>query len=117
MIGTWVWRHRLALSSLVAIPLATFILLHRAPSIWSYRVTDERTLVVTTGVGPGAWTRLGSVVETPESITITIRSFHFQLGTAPGLAVLVDIVVQLRDPIGDRQVIDGSLGTAIPREQ
>ena len=114
MILTWLRRHRLALALIVAIPVVTFLLTDRSPQIVSYRLGDERTIVVTTAVGPGSWTRLGSVVETAESVTVTVRSFHFQFGAGPGYAALVEIVITLREPLGDRQVIDGSSGSAVP---
>ena len=43
------------------------------------------TLVVGTVTGPGAWTRVTSVTESPSTVTITVSSLLVQLG--PGAAV------------------------------
>jgi hypothetical protein len=88
--------------------------LDRPSALYGYRVVDERTLAVMSTEGPGAWTRVGSVVETPSSVTVTIRSVLVRLlpGTAEGIPVRS--VIALRDPVDGRQVIDGSSGVAIP---
>ena len=108
-------RHvALVLLLLVTIPVLTFLLADRSPTIGSYRVSGDGTIVVTVAVGPGSWTRLGSVVETSETVTVTVRSFHFQWGAGPGYAALVELFIALDEPLGDRRVIDGSSGIAVP---
>jgi hypothetical protein len=112
-------RRRLALvlALLVTIPVVTFLLADRSPAIGSYRVSGDRTIIVMVAVGPGSWTRLGSVVETSDSVTVTVRSFHFQWGAGPGYAEIVEIFIALRDPLGARPVIDGGSGLAVPLQQ
>jgi hypothetical protein len=43
-------------------------LLDGASWIYYYRVVDDRTLVVGTITGPGAWTRVTSVIETAAAL-------------------------------------------------
>jgi hypothetical protein len=110
-------RIALVLVLLVTIPVVIFLLVDRSSTIGSYRVSGDRTIVLTAAVGPGSWTRLGSVVETSETVTVTVRSFHFQWGAGPGYAQLVEIFIALGEPLGDRTLIDGSSGIAVPRQQ
>jgi hypothetical protein len=103
----------------VAIVLVLAVLAVRSldsPSwIFYYRVIDERTLVVGTAPGPGAWTRVTSVIETPSTVTITVSSLFVRLGPGTSEAVAVESTATLRDPIGNRTVIDGSSGLAVQR--
>jgi hypothetical protein len=106
------WAVLLAVA-VAAVALAV-VALDRPSALYGYRVIDEHTVAVTSTEGPGAWTRVGSVVETASSVTITIRSVLVRLlpGTAEGIPARS--VIALRDPIDGRQVIDGSSGAAIP---
>ena len=80
-----------------------------------YRVVDERTLVVGTVAGPGAWTRVTSVFETPSTVTITVSSLLVRLGPGTSEAVPVESTATLHDPIASRTVIDGSSGLPVQR--
>ena len=90
-------------------------LLDGASWIYYYRVVDDRTLVVGTITGPGAWTRVTSVTETPATITITVSSLLIRLGAGTAVGIPVESVAKLHDPIGSRTVIDGSSGLPVPR--
>ena len=90
-------------------------LLDSASWIYSYRVVDDKTLVVGTITGPGAWTRVTSVTETPSTVTITVNSFLIQLGPRTGVGIAVESVATLHDPIGSRTVVDGSSGLPVLR--
>jgi hypothetical protein len=79
-----------------------------------YRIVDDRTLVVGTDVGPGSWTRVTSIVETPSTITIAVGSFLIQPGPGAAEAVPLELTVDLGDPISARTVVDASTGVAIP---
>jgi hypothetical protein len=83
--------------------------------IYYYRVIDERTLIVGTVTGPGAWTRVTSVTETPSTLTITVSSLLVQLGPGAAVGVAVETTANLRDPIAGRTVIDGSSGLPVQR--
>jgi hypothetical protein len=88
-------------------------LLDSATWIYYYRVLDDRTLVVGTVAGPGAWTRVTGITETPTTITITVSSLFLQLGPGTAEGVPYESVAKLRDPIGDRSVVDGSSGLPV----
>jgi hypothetical protein len=90
-------------------------LLDGASWIYYYRVVDDRTLVVGTITGPGAWTRVTSVTETPATVEITVNSLVVQLGPGTAVGVPVESFAMLHDPIGSRTVIDGSSGLPVPR--
>ena len=84
-----------------------------ATGIWSYRVIDDHRIAVQAIGGPGVWTRVTGVTETTTAVTVRLSAIQ------PPLPVLADdtieFIIDLRDPIGDRQVIDGNSGLATPR--
>jgi hypothetical protein len=84
-----------------------------ATGIWSYRVIDDHRIAVQAIGGPGVWTRVTGVTETTTAVTVRLSAIQ------PPLPVLADEIIEftieLRDPIGDRQVIDGNSGLATPR--
>jgi hypothetical protein len=90
-------------------------LLDSASWIYYYRVVDDQTLVVGTVTGPGAWTRVTNVTETPATVTIIVSSFLIQFAPGTAVGVPVESVATLRDPIGTRTVIDGSSGVPVLR--
>jgi hypothetical protein len=109
-------RRRWVLAAVVVIVLiSTIRLLDSASSISYYRIVDDRTLIVGTVTGPGAWTRVTSVTETPSTVTITVSSFLVRLGPGTGVGVPVESFTNLHDPIGNRTVLDGSTGLPVLR--
>jgi hypothetical protein len=89
--------------------------LDSASWIYYYRVIDDRTLIVGTVEGPGAWTRVTSIIETPSTITITVSSFLIRLGPGTSEGIPIESVANLTDPIGTRTVLDGSSGLPVIR--
>lgn len=83
--------------------------------IYYYRVLDDHTLLVGTTTGPGAWTRVTDIAETPSTVTITVRSFLFEIGPVSGGGLPVESVATLLDHIGARTVFDGSSGLEVRR--
>jgi hypothetical protein len=109
-------RRRWVVAAVVVILLITMIrLLDSASWIFYYRVVNDRTLIVGTVTGPGAWTRVTSVTERPSTVTITVSSFFVQPGPGTGVGVPVESVTNLHDPIGNRTVLDGSTGLPVLR--
>ena len=104
-----------ALVIVLAVTVVAVRSLDSASWIYYYRVVDEHTLVVGTVTGPGAWTRVTSVAETPSTITITVSSLEFRLGPGTAVGVSVESTAKLRDPIGSRTVIDGSSDLPVQR--
>lgn len=108
-------RRWIAVAVLLILVIATVRLLDGSSWVYYYRVVDDRTLVVGTITGPGAWTRVTSVTETPATITITVGSLLIQLGAGTAVGIPVESDARLHDPIGIRTVIDGSSGLPVLR--
>ena len=95
----------LAVVAFVAIVVASQ--LGTARLIEAYQVLDEDTILIHTSSGNLAWRRVTDVVETGESVDITVKSYD-----APVPQTLVAypafFVVDLEEPLGDRRVVDRS---------
>jgi hypothetical protein len=110
------WRRWVAVVAVVLVLAVAAVRSLDSPSwIYYYRVVDERTLVVGTVTGPGAWTRVTSVTETPVTVTITVSSLLVQFGPGAAVGVPVESAAKLHDPIASRTVIDGSSGLPVQR--
>ena len=108
------WRRWVVVAVTVLVLAVVAVRSLDSPSwIYYYRVVDEHTLVVGTVAGPGAWTRVTSVIETPSTVTITVSSLLVQLGPGSAAGVPVESTAKLRDPIASRTVIDGSSGLPV----
>ena len=110
------WRRWLVVAAVVLVLAVAAVRSLDSPSwIDYYRVVDERTLVVGTDAGPGAWTRVTSLIETPSTVTVTVSSLFVQIGPGTAAAVPVESTVILRDPIASRTVIDRTSGLPVQR--
>ena len=78
-----------------------------------YRAIDRQTLAIETITGPGAWTRVTGVTETPTTVTITVGSIRVPLLPGTDVGQWLELTVHLGSPIGDRMVVDGSSGEHI----
>ena len=96
---------------------ATIHNLDSAQSIVYYRLVGDRTLVVATVTGHGAWTRVTGLSETPSTVTITVSSFIVQIGAGTAEGVPVESTVTLHEPLGGRTVVDGSSGEPVRETQ
>ena len=99
----------------IVIVVAVVRLLDSPTRIYSYRVIDDRTLVVETISGPGAHARVTDVTEAPSTVTIIVRSLFIQIGPGTGVGIPYESIAKLRDPLGNRTVIDGSSGLPVER--
>jgi hypothetical protein len=108
-------RRWIAAAVVLVIVVTAFRLLGSASRIDYYRVVDDGTLVVGTVEGPGAWTRVTSITETPSTATIIVSSFLVRSLPGTDVGIQVESVVELRDPIGGRTVVDGSRGEPVQR--
>jgi hypothetical protein len=108
-------RRWIAVAVVLVLVVTAVRLLDSASWIYYYRVVDDQTLVVGTVEGPGAWTRVTSVSETPSTITITVSSLLFRPGPGTAVGVPVESVAKLHDPIAGRTVLDGSSGLPVLR--
>ncbi|MGH2967143.1 MAG: hypothetical protein ACRDMH_17430 [Solirubrobacterales bacterium] len=108
-------RRWIAVGVVLVLVVTAVRLLDSACWIYYYRVVDDRSLVVGTVEGPGALTRVTSVIETPSTVTITVSSFLVRLGAGTAVGIPVQSVAKLHDPIGSRTVLDGSSGLPVVR--
>jgi hypothetical protein len=108
-------RRWIALVGVIALSALAFLTLDAATAtrIWSYRVIDDHRIVVQAIGGPGVWTRVTGVTETTTAVTVRLSAIQPPL---PGASDdIIEFTIDLRDPIGVRQVIDGSSGLVTPR--
>jgi hypothetical protein len=114
---TWrrpkVRRRWLAAAVCLVVVLLSIRALDRDTRIDYYRVLDPQTIGVETTGGEGSWTRITSVVETSSSMTIEVSSLSvpFLPGTTDGS--FLELGVRLSQPLGTREVIDGSRGDTL----
>jgi|SRR5450759_840651 len=83
-------RRRVALAIVVVLVALSVRALDSTLSIDSYRVVDDRTLAVRIGEGPGAWTRITNIAETPSTVSVTVSSFYFRPGPGTDEAIPQD---------------------------
>jgi hypothetical protein len=67
-----------------------------------YRVVDADTLSIRVWADEEAETRVTDVVETSDSVTITVRSFVLDIGYRAPAAIPKDLTVDLQQPLGNR---------------
>ena len=110
MMGRGV-RIRRRLAAAAVIVLLGFLavwLQDRAIHQGTYCLQDERTILLGVAGGPATWTRIGSVVESADSVVIEVRELRAPL---PGTGGEVRwLTVRLGEPLGSRAVIDASTG-------
>lgn len=85
----------------------------QARSLDLYWVPDDRTIVVTSQSGPGEWLRITDVVETDTSVVVGASSLAIPLPATRD--DVVGLSISLREPLGDRIVIDASSGRSLDR--
>ena len=69
------------------------------------RTSDPRKIVVNVTIGLGVDVAERTVHEDAKSVIVTV-SIRQNPGTYPAIAFLVPVLVSLRDPLGDRVVLD-----------
>jgi hypothetical protein len=112
-------RRRVVLASvavLVAIGVAGVLV---APAIGSievidyYRVDDAKVLTVGVVSGPGTWTRVTQVDESPSTVVVTVRSVSVPFVAGSAVGQRLELEVALSQPLADRKVLDGT-GHLVP---
>ena len=73
----------------------------------SYAVGDEDTIIVTATTGEGAWTRITNVVETADSVHISVRVLQWPFVVSASVGSPISWSIDLARPLGDRVVLDG----------
>lgn len=86
--------------------VAGYVLLTLRPQqIPSYSLADDRTLILHVQAGILIWPHVSALTETPTSVTVTVSGIGVSVLTTESLT---DVTVVLNQPLGDREVIDGS---------
>jgi hypothetical protein len=92
--------------------------LDRSQPIQSYRVVDDRTIAVEVDASSPQWTRITSVTETSDRVTVSVGSFIFPWPQAEaGVGTSEELLVRLSHPVGSRSVIDGYTDDAVTQVQ
>ena len=114
-------RRWLLMAGLVALGLVALVQSNRTalvgvdyPTVESYRLEGDRTVVLTVVVAPRSWTRVTNLVETPSDVRVTVESLDWPIPLPrTGELNLEPITVALHDALGSRVVLDPA-GRAIP---
>jgi hypothetical protein len=101
-------------ATLVILSWLLFVAREYPSRIDSYRVVDERTIVVQVVAPPRGWTWVDEVVESSSAVKVSVRSFDLLPGPGTAYAISLELTVQLDEPLGDRLVEDGD-GRPVPR--
>ena len=72
----------------------------------SYAIADADTIIVTATTGEGAWTRITNVVETADSVHISIRVLRWPFAVYADVGSPITWTLDLARPIADRVVHD-----------
>ena len=107
------WR-AIVLLVLVVLAFASVRAADRPAPIDSYRLLDPATIGIETITGPGSWTRISGVSETPTRVTVSVSSLTAPLPGTDGGQYL-ELTVKLGAPLGMRVLIDGSSGETVSR--
>lgn len=81
--------------------------------VQSYRVVDQRTIVVVVGGAPHGWTRVSGVAESATAVAVSAQTTTWLPGPGTSDLELVELTVRLAQPLDGRTVTDGS-GQAVP---
>jgi len=72
----------------------------------SYAIADADTIIVTSTTGSGAWTRITNVLETADSVHVSIRVLYWPLVVHADMGTPIAWRLDLAQPLGDRVVHD-----------
>jgi hypothetical protein len=105
------WARRslmvVGLVALVAVAWLVLVAKNYSTPISSYRVVDDRTIVVQVTGGHLSWCRLTSTVETAADIRVSAECLDWLPGPGTALGVFYELTVRLSQPLNNRVVKDG----------
>jgi len=111
----WVVFAAVAIVVMVAVSSAMVLALGARPTrIDSYRLVDDRTLVVTVIGGKNAWGRT-EVREELTAVTFTALVYDDRGLPQSAAGYPLELKVTLTQPLGDRVILDGSNGEEVAR--
>ena len=109
-------RRRLLVAAVVLVALATVRLAVVRPAhIGGYRVIDDYNIALQVLGASPTWRGVTEQTETGSTVTVAVSHITFEFGAGFGDERIAYVAVRLSEPLGDRQVIDATSGTAIPR--
>jgi hypothetical protein len=114
-------RRWLVVAGLVAVVLVVLVGSNKTalvggsfPSLDSYRLEGDRTVVLTVAVAPRSWTRVTNLVETSTEVRVTVESLDWPIPLPQtGDLDLEAVTITLRDALGSRLVVDPA-GQPVP---
>jgi hypothetical protein len=110
-------RRRLLLVGAAAlVALAVVRLAVRPTFVGGYRGIDDYNIALQVLGASPTWRGITEQTETASEVTVGVSEISMlQFGAGFGDERIGYVVVSLRDPLADRQVVDASTGVAIPR--
>jgi len=95
----------------VVLVLTSLTTIHSARIISFQHTGDSRKIVVNIVTGLGTEIAERTVKEDAQTVTVTVN-VRQNPGTYPAIAFYLPVVVSLKDPLGDRRVLDAD-GTTV----
>ncbi|HEY6202290.1 MAG TPA: hypothetical protein VI056_04540 [Candidatus Limnocylindria bacterium] len=95
----------------VVLVLSSLATIHSARIISFQHTGDARKIVVNIVTGLGTEIAERTVKEDAQTVTVTVN-LRQSPGTYPAIAFYLPVVVSLKDPLGDRRVLDAD-GTPV----
>ena len=110
-------RSRLLVAAVVAFVVLAIVRLGviRPAYVGGYRVIDDYNIALQVIGASPTWRGLTEHTETGSTVTVAVSHITFEFGAGPGDERIAYVAVRLSEPLGNRQVIDATSGTAIPR--
>ena len=80
----------------------------RMDALTSYSlVGDGHSVRLEVTGGAATWTRVVQLTQTPDEVAVTVRSFTFPFLPQTAVGQRLELLVDLREPMGDRRLWDG----------
>jgi hypothetical protein len=110
-------RRRLVLVAVAALVAFAIVSSAVGPTfIGGFRQIDDYNIALQVLGASPTWRSITELTETASEVTLRVSEIGMlQLGAGFGDERIGYVLVSLRDPLGDRQVIDATTGAAIPR--
>lgn len=109
-------RRRLLLVAAVAvIGFAAVRLAVRPVHVSGYQQIDDYNIALEVIGASPTWRGVTEHAETPSEVVLGVSQISFQVGAGFGDERIAYVAIRLRDPLGERVVVDASTGTAITR--
>jgi hypothetical protein len=95
----------------IVLVLSSLATIHSARIISFQRTGDTRKIVVNIVTGLGTEIAERTVKEDAQTVSVTVN-MRQSPGTYPAIAFYLPVVISLKDPLGDRRVLDAD-GTTV----